>query len=95
MKWLFILSLLANVLYLGWEIDRDARLARSDAAAVIRIPPGTPRLELLSELDAPPAERTDADSGANRHLLRLSAAGRLKLPCVAEIPKIPICWPNP
>ena len=49
MKWGFIVLLLANALYLGWEIDRDARLARNDAAAVIRVPPGTPRLELLSE----------------------------------------------
>ena len=65
MKWGFIVLLLANVLYLGWEIDHDARLARNDAAAVIRIPPGTPRLELLSELETPPAALPDP--GASPH----------------------------
>ena len=64
MKWGFIVLLLANALYLGWEIDRDARLARNDAGAVIRIPPGTPRLELLSELQTPPAPVAHPDPGA-------------------------------
>ena len=64
MKWGFIMLLLANALYLGWEIDRDARLARNDAGAMIRIPPGTPRLELLSELETPPAPAARPDPGA-------------------------------
>ena len=69
MKWGFIMLLLANALYLGWEIDRDARLARNDAGAVIRILPGTPRLELLSELDPPtaPAARPDPGTRASPH----------------------------
>ena len=67
MKWGFIMLLLANALYLGWEIDRDARLARNDAAAVIRIPPGTPRLELLSELETPPAPAAHPGARASHH----------------------------
>lgn len=67
MKWGVIMLLLANALYLGWEIDRDARLARNDAGAVIRIPPGTPRLELLSELETPPAALPDPGAGAFHH----------------------------
>lgn len=88
MKWLFILLLLANVLYLGWEIDRNARLARNDAAAVIRIPPGTPRLQMLSELKAPPAERSDPEQGRPP-----SAAPALS--CGGEIPRIPASGPHP
>ena len=67
MKWGFIMLLLANALYLGWEIDRDARLARNDAGAVIRIPPGTPRLELLSELETPHAAHPDPGASASHH----------------------------
>ena len=67
MKWGFIVLLLANALYLGWEIDRDARLARNDAGAVIRIPPGTPRLELLSELETPPAPAAQPGPSASHH----------------------------
>ena len=67
MKWGFIMLLLANALYLGWEIDRDARLARNDAAAVIRITPGTPRLELLSELETPHATHPDPGASASHH----------------------------
>ena len=67
MKWGVIMLLLANVLYLGWELDRDARLARNDAGAVIRIPPGTPRLELLSELETPPAARPNPGASASHH----------------------------
>ena len=67
MKWGCIVLLLANALYLGWEIDRDARLARNDAGAVIRIPPGTPRLELLSELQTPPAPTAGPDARASPH----------------------------
>ena len=58
MKWLFILLLLTNVVYLGWEIDRNTRLERTKLAAAVRVPAGTPRLTLLSELDVLPTKRT-------------------------------------
>ena len=57
MKWLFILLLLSNVIYLGWEMDRDAQLSRSSIAAAVKIPVGTSRLSLLAELDELPEQR--------------------------------------
>ncbi len=58
MKWFFILLLLANVIYLGWEIDRDARLNRVNVASAIRVPAGTQKLVLLNELETLPERRS-------------------------------------
>lgn len=57
MKWIFILLLLTNVVYLGWEIDRNSHLDRANLSSAIKVPAGTPRLALLSELDKVPDER--------------------------------------
>jgi sporulation related protein len=58
MKWIFILLLLANVVYLGWEIDRDAKLKRINVASAIKVPAGTQRLVLLNELEKLPETRS-------------------------------------
>lgn len=58
MKWLFIFLLITNVIYLGWEIDRDSQLNRSNKAAAIRVPAGTERLALLNELEKRPETRS-------------------------------------
>ena len=58
MKWFFILLLLGNVVYLGWEIDRDAQLNRMNVSSAIRVPAGTQQLELLNELEKPPETRS-------------------------------------
>lgn len=62
MKWsiifLFILLLLANIVYLGWEIDRDARLNRANVSTAIKVPAGTQQLVLLSELEKLPETRS-------------------------------------
>ena len=58
MKWLFILLLLANVVYLGWEIDRDASLKRINVSSAIKVPAGTQKLVLLNELEKLPETRS-------------------------------------
>ncbi len=58
MKWFFIIILLANVIYLGWEIDRDAQLNRVNVSSAIRVPAGTQRLVLLNELEKLPERRS-------------------------------------
>ena len=58
MKWFFILLLLGNVVYLGFEIDRDARLDRTNVSSAIRVPAGTQRLVLLNELEKRPETRS-------------------------------------
>jgi len=57
MKWLFILLLVVNVVYLGWEMDRDVKLDYANVSDAVKIPAGTQRLSLLSELDELPETR--------------------------------------
>jgi hypothetical protein len=57
MKWLFILILIANAVYLGWEMDRDVQLDRANVSTAIKVPAGTKRLELLNELERLPETR--------------------------------------
>jgi hypothetical protein len=54
MKWIFIILLLCNVLYFGWEFDRQSRITVRNSSAAIAIPRGTERLKLLQELEKPP-----------------------------------------
>jgi len=54
MKWLFILLLLGNVFYFGWELDRQTRVSIINSTTAIPIPKGTEELKLLSELEEPP-----------------------------------------
>lgn len=58
MKWLFILLLLANVIYLGWEMDRDTRLHHANISSGLKIPIGTQKFILLNELDKLPKKRS-------------------------------------
>lgn len=58
MKWFFIILLVINIIYLGWEIDRDARLTRASASSAIKVPAGTQELVLLSEMEKLPETRS-------------------------------------
>ena len=58
MKWFFILLLITNVIYLGWEIDRDAQLSRANVSSAIKIPAGTQKLVLLAEREKLPETRS-------------------------------------
>ena len=60
MKWFFILLLICNVVYLGWELDRDSRVYHSSLSGAIKIPAGTQRLSMISELSAPPGKRSQS-----------------------------------
>ena len=54
MRWAFILFLLLNVTYLGWELDRQTRLNQHDTATSVRSITGAQKLKLISESAAPP-----------------------------------------
>ncbi|MCG8325067.1 MAG: SPOR domain-containing protein [Thiotrichales bacterium] len=58
MKWLFILLLLANVAYLGWEVDRETGIHIRSRAGQAAAPERAPRLQLLTELAEKPAFRS-------------------------------------
>lgn len=51
MKWLFIVFLLLNVCYFGWELDKQTRIEVSNAVRPFDVPANTPKLELLGEFE--------------------------------------------
>lgn len=61
LKWLAIVLLIVNVVLFGWLYDQhfDATLRQASGAAPI--PPGTPTLVLVNELDRLPESRDAAD----------------------------------
>lgn len=58
MKWFFILLLVINIIYLGWEMDRDAKFSRTSVSSAIKVPAGTQELILLSEMEKLPDTRS-------------------------------------
>ena len=57
MKWLFILLLLLNVIYFGWELDRQKRIEVKNSTAPFIIPNNVKQLVFLRELESPPELR--------------------------------------
>ena len=57
MKWFFVLLLLVNLVYLGWEIDRSSKQHRANKQTAINIPATANRLQLVADLDMPPETR--------------------------------------
>ena len=73
MKWIFIILLAANLVYLGWELDRQATLDQMQKSEALIIPPHVKKLSLLKELSSPPEPRIapeeqqeDAITGTNQ-----------------------------
>ena len=64
MKWLFIILLAANLIYLGWELDRQVTMDAAQNSEALIIPPHVKKLVLLKELPSPPAPRM-APEGKN------------------------------
>lgn len=57
MRWFFILLLVVNLIYFGWELDRQTRIDLNQARDTLAIPPSASRLVLIKELPAPPGAR--------------------------------------
>jgi hypothetical protein len=64
MKWLFILLLLVNVIYLGWELDRETKIRVSNYTTAYSIPDSAKKLQLISEMqNLPEIRNTRAPDG--------------------------------
>ena len=50
MKWLFIVFLLLNICYFGWELDRQTRIEVSNSVRPFNVPDDVQKLELLEEI---------------------------------------------
>lgn len=57
MKWFFILLLLVNVLYFGWELDRQTKMDLTNKSSLPVLPAQAERLRFLGELDTLPPLR--------------------------------------
>jgi hypothetical protein len=57
MKWFFILLLLTNAVYFGWELDRQTKMDVTNKSALPTLPKQAQRLQFLSELDSYPSLR--------------------------------------
>jgi len=55
MRWIFIILLIVNVVYFGWELDRETRLHFSSRSEVLPVAQGVKRLRLVDEIPAPKA----------------------------------------
>lgn len=65
MRWIFIILLIVNVVYFGWELDRETRLHYSSRSEVLPVPAGVKRLRLVDEIPAPePGESPDGPDSA-------------------------------
>ncbi|HEY5703700.1 MAG TPA: SPOR domain-containing protein [Gammaproteobacteria bacterium] len=58
MKWLFILLLVINVAYMGWEIDHQTRINLNNRKEALPVPKGVDRLVLVRELNKTPETKT-------------------------------------
>jgi len=54
MRWVFVLFLLLNVVYFGWELDRQARMDRQSQITSVSSTAGAEKLTLVSESNTPP-----------------------------------------
>ncbi len=64
MKWIAVALLALNVMYYGWQMDQDLRLARGNRLQSIIVPAGVAELRLVRELDSPPPARSEAGTPA-------------------------------
>ena len=62
MRWIFILLLVVNVVYFGWQLDRDIRMYEVNNAGAVAVSPSTARLTLISEMKTPPPVRSTRET---------------------------------
>jgi hypothetical protein len=57
MKWIFIVLFAANLVYFGWELDRQTRIDIGNSREGLYVPSATKQLVLINELTSPPPPR--------------------------------------
>lgn len=64
MKWFVIILLIINLVYFGWELDRQTRIDLGNASEAIIVPRGVKNLALVRELSRPPEARQPEEEKA-------------------------------
>ncbi|HKK16420.1 MAG TPA: SPOR domain-containing protein [Gammaproteobacteria bacterium] len=62
MKWLLVILLAGNLVYFGWELDRQTHIDLSQKHRALTVAAGTPGLTLVRELPEPPPARHAGDT---------------------------------
>jgi hypothetical protein len=62
MRWFFLVFLVVNVLYFGWELDKDISMHARNISNALPVPPTATRLSLIREMTKPPRERSTQDT---------------------------------
>lgn len=62
MRWVFLVFLIANLVYFGREMDRDINAHAHNMSNVIPVPPSATRLSLIREMADPPQKRSTQDT---------------------------------
>lgn len=86
MRWLVLLLLVANIVYFGWELDRQSRSDVTNARSSLAVARGVKKLVLLDELGSPPAPRTEAEPPPED----VPAASRESEELVTQMPDISV-----
>lgn len=98
MKWLALLLVLANGLFYGWRYELQLRESRDLPAIPVPIPPNTPSLRLIAELDELPPLREEGPQAATpvpaQAVIPLPAAPEPGVPLAGE-PENPVAVAKP
>jgi hypothetical protein len=62
MKWIFIGLFAANLIYFGWELDRQTRINLVNSREALQITSGIKHLVLVDELSTPPPVRRNQEA---------------------------------
>jgi len=92
MRWVFVILLVLNIIYFGWELDLETRFEVQNSRSAVLIPPAVKQLQLISELKTPPETRELMDTESVTTVAAESAELELMVPApdqlVAELPDI-------
>ncbi len=93
MKWLFIIFLLLNVCYFGWELDRQTRIEVSNSVRPFTVPANVQKLFLLEELENLPgstpailSSAADENASGNENEIKGEVEGKVEFPDERDLP---------
>ena len=69
MRWLALLLLVGNVIYLGWELDRETKALVANSRPAIKIPAGTTTLIKVDKLTSLPELKSVSERYQPRQVL--------------------------
>ena len=93
MKWLFIIFLLLNICYFGWELDRQTRIEVSNSVRPFTVPANVQKLVLLEELENLPgstpailSSAADENASGNENEIKGEVEGKVEFPDERDLP---------